>query len=108
VSGRPLDCVGPDGQLGKHDFVPDPAAPIIHGAGGLTGERYVSEKITELALTQQALRRVVNKNIALIDALKTIESGELPDGRLVSPNAQQFAAETLAKLEAGELRKVVT
>lgn len=103
MNGKPLDCIGTAGEVGKHDF--QPAGPVVHAVGGLASERYFSEKITQLALTEQELRRVVRERDALARVLETIESGDLPDGSLASPNAQQFAAETLAKLERGELRK---
>jgi hypothetical protein len=51
------------------------------------------------------MTRVSRERDALKDALKRIESGDLPNGKLVDPNVQQFAAEMLDKLEAGELRR---
>ena len=64
-------------------------------------KRYYSEKITELAITQQELGRVARERNALVKALERIAAGGLPGG------AQIFAADILAKLEAGELRKPV-
>jgi hypothetical protein len=119
LSGKRLDCVGiyPDrSQVGKHDFQPNPQQPIIHGPGNPLGavakprspepiDRYCSEKITELAMMQQELARVRRERNALANGYVAIESGDMPDGKPASPNARQFAAEMLAKLEAGELRK---
>jgi hypothetical protein len=57
-------------------------------------------------MTQQELARVVNERDALAKALEQIEGGDLADGSLASPKAQQFAAETLGRLASGELRKL--
>ncbi len=111
MNGKPLDCLGTTGEVGKHDF--QPGGHFIHGSPAIKLERrtpesqarYYSEKITELVLTQSELRRVVAERDALACALETIEIGYLPDASHASPNAQQFAAETLGKLEKGELRK---
>src|SRR5262249_46492698 len=110
LNGKPLDCVGVTGGVGKHDF--QPVGPVIHGEGGSpvkltrrtpeSRDQYYAEKITEMAITQQELTRVSRERDALAAALKLIETGDLPNGKLVDPNAQQFAAETLARLEAGE------
>lgn len=104
MSGRPLDCVGTAGEVGKHDF--QPAGPVIHGSPGIKLERrtpesqarYYAEKIAELVLTQSELRKAVAERDALAHALRRIMAGEIPISRV-------FAAETLRKLEAGELRK---
>ena len=114
MSGKALDCVEIDptgSEIGKHDFRPMPTEPIIHGPGRIplvalertaeARERYYSEKITELAITQQELGRVARERNALVKTLERIAAGGLPGG------AQGFAADILAKLEAGELRKPV-
>lgn len=113
---KPLDCVGTDSGVGKHDF--QPSGPVIHGAvtpqpaevvltrrSPESRERYYAEKITEGAITQQELARVTRERDALALALKKIEAGDLPGKKLADPNTQYFAAETLAKLTRGQLRK---
>jgi hypothetical protein len=111
---KPLDCVGTDTGVGKHDF--QPVGPVVHAPVERrtleSQARYYSEKIAELVMTQSELRRVVaerdaatKESNALADALRAIEAGELPSGKLVDPAAQQFAAETLVRLASGELRK---
>ncbi len=57
-----------------------------------------------MVLTQQEPRYAVNEREALKAALEGIATGDLPNGKLADPNAQQFAAETLAKLHAGFFR----
>lgn len=103
MSGKPLDCVGVDptsSEVGKHDFRPSPTEPIIHGPGSIpeVRERLLFEKVTELAFSQNETCRVTRERNALAHALQIIAAG-----RGGSP--QRFAAETLARLESGELRK---
>lgn len=102
MSGKPLDSAG-----GKFHFRLLPTEPIIHGPGRIdpvmrtpeSRERYYTEKITELAMTQQELGRVTRERNALARALEQIATGGSSD------DAQRFAAEALGKLVSGELRK---
>jgi hypothetical protein len=91
----------------------DPLTTVIHAAVDPLRRRtpesqaqYCREKIVELDMTREQLGYAVRERNALANALQRIESGELSNGSLVDPNAQQFAAETLAQLTGGELRKV--
>jgi hypothetical protein len=104
LSGKSLDSAG-----GRLRFQPIHSEPIIHGPGRIdpvmrtpeSRERYYSEKITELAMNQQELGRTTRERNALARALEQIATSDSPDG------AQRFAADVLAKLANGELRKPI-
>jgi hypothetical protein len=124
VSGKPLDCVGTDAGVGKHDF--QLSGPIVHGVGSgsieaekldvvLTRrspesrERYYAEKIAELVMTQQELARVVKERDALkgcLDGIASWNEGRVVTAHFDEPASARKARETLAKLASGELRKL--
>ena len=120
MSRKPLDCVGIDpagSEVGKHDFRPMPTEPIIHGPGRISPvaiertaearERYYSEKITELAITQQELGRVARERDALRAALDFIARNDGGDLAPAHRAIVKMARDTLAKLASGELRRPV-
>ena len=122
MSGKPLDCVGIDpagSDVGKHDFRPMPTEPIIHGPGRISPvaiertaearERYYSEKITELAITQQELGRVARERDALVRVvhLAGAMAGHPKDANEGCRNICKLVRDTKDKLASGELRKPV-
>ena len=107
---KPLDCVAVKGDVGKHDFQPCPTEPIVHAAVEPrgTGERYCSEKIAELVMTQSQLAKAIAERDALKAALDKIASwgeGPVVTGMFDEPASAKMAREVLAKLASGELRK---
>jgi hypothetical protein len=124
MSGKPLDCVETTSGVGKHDYVRIGTGEILHGPGDPLGaslrarspdpiERYCTEKITELAMTQNEVTRLTRERDALDSMLMQLiaakdekdANGDSPRYRQMKVGLWERARETRAKLASGELRK---